>query len=250
MTGKDLIMMTLAFFAGLVLVTIFFGGSSQEKPEVKQPEQSAPVPPPAGVSGAQMVGLGEGYFVYRSTRDRFFLCRLDDKKLEVVDVYRLARKEPTYHAGVPEDSSHGWSFESMSREKEAVLEVKCRQFTAAAGEKTLNEQDWARIEKLALEIAAVGGIDFLKSWLEPDRNWGGRRAAAIALAELSYVGAVPVLADMLLEGDEVRSKAARLLVKLTGKDFLEGSSTRNPDKAIRLYKEWYAEYSRKEKEVR
>jgi hypothetical protein len=250
MTGKDLTMMILAFIAGLVLVTIIFGGSPQEKSEVKQPEQSAPVPAPAGVPGGQMVGLGEGYFVYHSPQDRFFLCRQNAGRLEVLDVYHLARKEPTYHAGVPEESRHGWSFESMSQEKEAVLEAKCRQFEKAASEKSLSEQDWARMEKLAQEIAAVGGIDFLKNWLEPDCGWGGRRAAGLALAELSYPGAVPVLAEMLLEGPEVRERAARLLVKLTGKDFLEGSATRNPDKAIRLYKEWYVEYSRKEKDKR
>jgi hypothetical protein len=236
-------MMILAFFAGLVLVTIIFGGSSQEKPKEEQPEKPAPAAAPANMPADMMVGLGEGYFVYRSPQDRFFLCGMRDGKLEVLDVYKLTHREPTYHAGVAEKSSHGWSFESLSQGREAVLEARSRQFEKAAA-----SEDWAKTEKLAQEILAAGGIEFLKSWLDAGRNWGGRRAAALALAERFYAQTVPVLADMLLEGDEAREKAGSLLVKLTGEDFLKGLEGRNPDKAIRAYKDWYLKHQKEKEE--
>jgi hypothetical protein len=227
-------MMVLAFFAGLVLVTLIFSGSPREQPEKKLEPAGTPNISPATAPVTQMVGLGEGYFVYRSPEDRFFLCRAEGGRLQVVDVYKLRRKEPTYHAGVSGKSSHGWSFESLSRGKEAVLEAKCNHF-----KNTVASQDWTKAEKLAQEIAAVGGTDFLKDWLEPKRDWGGRRAAALALAERGYVETVPALADMLLEGPEVRERAANLLVKLTGEDLCEGSKRQNQQNAIEKYKEWY-----------
>ncbi len=234
-------MMILAFFAGLVLVTIIFSGGPREQPKETQPASAAPVAAPPGVPAGQMVGLGDGYFVYHSSEDRFFLCRMDQGKLRVVDVYSLQRKHAGYHGGAAKESRHGWSFESLSREAEAVVEAKGNQF-----EKAVASQDWEKAESLAQEIAASGGADFLKTWLEPKRDWGGRRAAALALGERRSAEAVPVLADMLLEGPRVRERALKLLVKLTGKNFLEGKGSPSEESAISEYKKWYREHREQE----
>lgn len=231
-------MMILAFVAGFVLVAILFGGSSGQQSDTQKPA-TPPAPAPDGMQKGQMVGLGDGYFVYLSPEDRFFLCRMQGGRLSVEDVYKLRRKEQTYHAGVSETVGHGWEFESLSQQKEAVLEAKCRQFERAVAGKPVDQQDWEKLEKLAQEIAVAGGIDFLKGWLGPKRDWGARRAAALPLAERGYVEAVPTLTEMLLEGPEVREKAANLLVKLTGEDYFEGPRSERQNKARDAYKKWY-----------
>lgn len=240
MSGRDTIMMIIAFVAGLILVTAILGGSPQNETKKEAAPSGSPLMQPASMPAGQMVGLGDGYFLYHSPEDRFFFCRRDGESLLVLDVYTLERRELTYHAGAGKASGHGWSFESMSREKEAVLEAKSKQFANLVGVDAPARQDWAGIEELAREIAAVGGVDFLKSWLEPKKDWGGRRAAALALAERGYVESVPALADMLLEGPDVRERAASLLVNLTGEDFFEGPKRQSQEKAIDKYKEWYA----------
>jgi hypothetical protein len=234
-------MMILAFIAGFVLVAILFGGSSGQQSE-KKPSSPPPAPAPEGMQKGHMVGLGDGYFMYLSPEDRFFLCRMQDGRLTVEDVYKLRRKEQTYHAGVSETVGHGWAFESLSRQKEAVLGAKCRQFETAVTGRPVDQQDWEKLEKLAREIAAAGGIDFLKGWLDPKRDWSARRAAALPLGERGYVEAVPALIEMLLEGPEVREKAANLLVKLTGEDFFEGPKTERQSKAREAYKKWYEKH--------
>ena len=234
-------MMILAFIAGFVLVAILFGGSSGQQSEKKPP---APPPAPAAesVQKGQMVGLGDGYFVYLSPEDRFFLCRMQDGRLSVEDVYKLRRKEQTYHAGVSDSVGHGWAFESLSRQKEAVLEARCKQFESAITGKSVDQQDWGKLEKLAQEIAVAGGIDFLKNWLDPKRDWSARRAVALPLGERGYVEAVPALTEMLLEGPEVREKAANLLVKLTGEDYFEGPKSERQNKARESYRKWYEKH--------
>ena len=238
MSGKDTVMMVLAFLAGLVLVTLIFSGGQQEQPQKEPPPPGATAASIPAAQTGRMAGLGDGYFVYHSPEERFFLCRNNDGRLQVIDVYKLERKDPTYHAGASGGSSHGWSFESLSREREAVLEAKSGQF-----EKAVISQDWAKCEQLALEIAAVGGIDFLLERLAPKQDWGGRRAAALALARRGYIETVPVLADMLLEGPEVRDKAAGLLVKLTGEDFSKAAA--QLEGGIDAYKDWYKQHDKK-----
>jgi len=228
-TGKDTAMMILAFLGGLILVTIIFGGSPSKQPDTVKP--ALPVPPAPSAETAQMVGLGEGYFVYRSHEDRFFLCRRGKERLEVVDVYTLTHKPPTYHAGVSDEPDHGWAFESMSRGKEAILEVRRRQF-----EESVASGDWEKTQGFAQEIAAVGGTGFLTDWLGSEKDWCGRRAAALALGQRGYVETVPVLADMILEGDDIRKKATELLKKLSGEDY---SVYSDRQKTIQAYKKWY-----------
>jgi len=240
-------MMVLAFLAGLVIVSLFFGGTPPQE-QAKPAVEAAKTPIlPGSLPGGQMTGLGGGFFVYHSPEDRFFLCRFENDRLQVVDVYTLNRREQTYRPGAPQASGHGWIFESLSREKEAVLEAKTKQFDKVANQKPVGKQDWGKLEELAREIAAVGGIEFLKGWLAAGGEWGGRRAAGLALGELGYVETVPTLTDMLLEGAEVREKAANLLVKLTGQDFFEGPKHLSQNKAVEAYKNWYAEYLKNNK---
>ncbi len=241
MTGKDTTMMILAFIAGFILVAILFGGSSGQQSD-KQPPAPPPASAPDGMQKGQMVGLGDGYFVYLSPEDRFFLCRMQDGRLKVEDVFKLQRKEQTYHAGVSETVGHGWAFESLSRQKEAVLEARCKQFESAVTGSPVDKQDWDKLEKLAQEIAVAGGIDFLKGRLDPKQDWSARRAAALPLGERGYIEAVPALTEMLLEGPEVREKAANLLVKLTGEDYFEGPKSERQNKAREAYKKWHEKH--------
>ncbi len=241
MSGKDFIMMIIAFAVGLVLVTVIFSG----KPQEQSGKDDVVTPAPAGridVPDAQLVGLSGGYFIYRSAEERFFLCKMENDRLEVVDVFKLTHKPPTYFAGILRGASHGWSFESLSRAKEAVLEAKQKQF-----QKAVEAEDWSKAQELAAQIAAVGGVEFLKKWLDPKRKWWGRRAAALSLAERGYVETVPTLVEMLLEGREFREKSANLLVKLTGKDFFEGSKSRSQGKAIEAYRKWYEQERKKDR---
>lgn len=247
MSSKDVVMMIVAFLIGLIIVSVLFGGKPQPQPKQPGPAPRAALQEAAGMPQGELVGLDSGYFLYHSPQDRFFLCRLNQGRLEVVDVYKLRRTEPTYFAGISEGAAHGWSFVSLSREKDAVLEAKRKQFEKVVISRDVNEQDWEKARELAGEIAAVGGIEFLKGWLGPQRDWAGRRAAAIALAKRGYIETVPVLADMLLEGPQARELAAKWLVKLTGEDFFEKPKSASTEKVLGRYKDWYNEHAKEKR---
>ncbi len=183
----------------------------------------APASPEPTSSAPSLAELGEGRVVSATPEGDLVVLRRDplSGELEVERVYRLEH-DLDRHVGDPKRRLHGYYL--LDVEQQALAR---REAALAAYEETLESArrspgtDVAAAERAAAALGRAGGADLLVARLEPEGSALERRTAAIGLAKLGYLVAVPVLAELLAEhatSPPFVEELCRLLERLTGLD--------------------------------
>lgn len=186
-----------------------------------------------------MVSIGGGMFVAVRGESEFFLVEADsEKKLQIVDVFRLSKDPNRYIREPNRRRYHGYYLDSLSEEFWEDLRAKREVFVNAV-ETEASEEETA---EAAMKLAEAGDFEFLKPYVMVDNKTDVRvwRAVAPALGKYGIPEAAEALTKMYrMESRERQDDIFELMKKALGESFLEDVEKLGREEAVKKLEKAY-----------
>jgi hypothetical protein len=225
-TPVHLIIAAGIVFAGCVFAAIVIGvaishaavntpvaGGKTAPPVMHLPDELA-----VKDAGGNLVGLGNGSFVWRDADGKFFLMELTrEKTLAVREVYRLV-KDDQRHWNEPEARRfHGYYMDALSNDYHREVARRRKVY-----EETIKHLKSAPADEAADRLGELGDVGYLKRFLQSEK-YVAWRSAALALGKLGYSEAAARLLTLLpLENNrQTRKLITEMLGKILGEPFTQ-----------------------------
>ena len=199
---------------------------------------------PSGVSSREMITLEKDYFLVRDKED-FILSRRQGKNLIIERVMRLSYAPQRFPQDPKKLTFHGYYWDDVTVSKRQKLVEKKKIFESLKPLPLYAVRFTVQANKLAEEIADLGGIIYLMGFLVQESYPRLRKAASMSLGNRKYHKAAPVLLEFLAKEKSLEGmrQLVASLEKVTGQKLNPKEGKPNKEEVARKVEEWLKKHN-------